>query len=249
MFQRLQLFIFQAFRYVYVSVFFKFNLAKKIKIRGVEHPIYLRRNTSDIPTFNQLFTFKEYDIHLKFEPKNILDIGANIGLAAVFFSNKYPNAKIISIEPEKSNFEMILKNIQKYKNVTPHKRAISNQANVVLNVVDDGIGNWGFMTETEEVSNAKNIIDTVKTITITEIMKENNLESIDILKIDIESAEKELFSSDYEYWLPKTKCLIIELHDWMKEGCSKSFFNAISKYNFSYSQKGENLIFVNKDKL
>ena len=76
-------------------------------------------------------------------------------------------------------------------------------------------------------------------------MIEYNFPKIDILKLDIEGSEKELFETNFEDWLPKTKILIIELHDAMKTGCSKSVFNAISKYDFSFSIKGENIIFTN----
>jgi hypothetical protein len=68
---------------------------------------------------------------------------------------------------------------------------------------------------------------------------------IDILKLDIEGSEKEVFETGYEHWLPKINILIIELHDKMKKGCSRAVFNAISKYDFSFDIKGENIIFTN----
>ena len=76
-------------------------------------------------------------------------------------------------------------------------------------------------------------------------MKNNNIDSIDIFKIDIEGSEKELFEMNYEYWLPKTKCLIVETHDRMKPGCSESVLNTIRKYDFEKIESGENIVFVN----
>jgi hypothetical protein len=80
-------------------------------------------------------------------------------------------------------------------------------------------------------------------------MRQHQCEKIDILKIDIEGSEKELFESDYETWLPKVTTLIIELHDRMREGSSLSFFRALTKYNFRLAVKGENLICTIKEKL
>jgi hypothetical protein len=50
------------------------------------------------------------------------------------------------------------------------------------------------------------------------IFSNYNLEYLDLLKIDIEGGEKQLFESNYENWLPKTKCIIIELHDGSTKG-------------------------------
>jgi hypothetical protein len=80
-------------------------------------------------------------------------------------------------------------------------------------------------------------------------MEKYSIERIDIIKLDIESSEKQLFLDNFDYWLPKTKIIVIELHDWMEEGCSKAFFEAInksfSKYEFSII--GDNIIIENKD--
>jgi hypothetical protein len=78
-------------------------------------------------------------------------------------------------------------------------------------------------------------------------MREQNWNSIDILKVDIEGSEKEVFELNYENWLPKCKAIVIELHDNMKQGTSKSVFKAISQYNFSFEMQDENLIFINLD--
>jgi len=186
-------------------------------------------------------------MNLGFSPKYIIDAGANIGLAAVFYANKYPNSKIFAIEPEKYNFEMLKINSNYYQNIVLYKSALSNQSNLAFSVIDKGYGNWGFITEIEDIDSSQKIVDTVNSITIDEIIKENNLEYVDLLKIDIEGGERELFDSNYENWLPKTRCLIIELHDGLKMGCSKNFFKAISKYNFSYHNRGGHLLFINRD--
>jgi len=230
--------------FVYINL--KLGLSEKVILPKIPYPIYYRRKTSDIPTFNQIFTNKDYEIDLEFEPKVIIDAGANIGLAAIYFANKYPEAEVICIEPEKSNYKILERNISNYNNISSFKRALSNLSNQDINVVDNGWGNWGFITESLEASKNQKVVDSVKTITINEIMKDNEIETIDLLKIDIEGAEKELFESNYENWLPKVHCMIIELHDRMKDGSSKSFFKAISQYNFNYFQSGENLVFINQ---
>ncbi|MEW4922841.1 FkbM family methyltransferase [Algibacter sp. 2305UL17-15] len=223
----------------------KLGLTKNISVPGISHPIYLRKSTTDIPTFFQIFTKLEYKIPLKFDPKVIIDLGANIGLGAIYLANKHPNAKIISIEPERSNFEVLKKNTGNYKNIIPLQKAISNLDGQFIEIEDTGAGNWAFMTKVIEKN--QSTTSSVETISVKKLMELHDLKHIDILKIDIEGAEKELFESNYEDWMPVTKCIIIELHDDMKKGCSKSLFKCIGNYNFSVEFKGENLVFMNDD--
>lgn len=222
----------------------KSNDTDSICLDNIDYPIKLRSGTSDIPTFHQIFTFRDYDINLNFNPKIIIDAGANIGLAAIYYANKYPAAKIISIEPEQSNYNLLKKNTQHYENIIPLNNAISSVENQELAIVDNGYGNWGFMTE-PLTDGDKSKIPNVKSITIDGIMNKYDYKIIDIVKIDIEGYEKELFEKNTENWLPNIRCLIIELHDRMKEGCSKSFFSAINKHDFRFYKRGENLIFIN----
>lgn len=225
----------------------KLGFTNGIKVPDIQYPVYLRKGSSDIYCFQEIFSYKEYDIDLDYEPKTIIDGGANIGLASVFFANKYPQATVIPIEPERTNFELLKKNTEGYKNVVPLRNAISNQSGLSINVVDTGGGNWAFRTELADSSQQSEASNQVETITIPDIVKKYDFKTIDVLKIDIEGAEAQLFENGYEEWLPITRCLIIELHDRLAWGSSKRVFKAVSDYNFSYSQNGESLIFINED--
>lgn len=88
----------------------------------------------------------------------------------------------------------------------------------------------------------------MKTITISKLLQDSGFEEIDLLKIDIEGAEKEVFgAADVDEWLSKVRILTIELHDRMKRGCSYEFFKAVSKYHWHFEFRGENLIFIREN--
>jgi FkbM family methyltransferase len=230
---------------IWIYVKLKLSASRSVSVPTIAHIITLRGATSDVRTFHQIFTDEEYNLKLDFYPQNIIDAGANIGLAAVYFANKYPQSKIVSIEPEAANYNLLATNVKHYAGVYPLNKALSN-IQETLQVVDIGLGNWGFTT-TKTQSNESSVSNSIETITIPQLMKQYNFAYLDIVKIDIEGYEKELFESNFEEWLPKTRCLIIELHDWTKKGCSTSFFKCISKYDFSCAMQGENLVFVNEN--
>jgi FkbM family methyltransferase len=215
----------------------------KFESKEFQHPIYLRNNTSDIPTFYQICYELDYELDYDESPKIILDCGANIGLSTIFFKNKFPNSKIIAIEPEESNYQMLLRNTCKYEGVNTLKRGIWNK-NTNLIVEDIGLGCWGFVVK--EVENEND--NTIKSISIDEIIKKNNIKYIDLLKIDIEGSEKELFELNTDKWLPYVKNIIIELHDRFKEGCNDTVFKAINEYDFNIiSYQGENIFLKNNN--
>ncbi len=230
-----------------LSLLFQRKTGKKIieiSAKNNAGKMYLRNGTTDIHTFYDIFTNDEYDIDFGFIPRTIVDCGANIGLVSVFYKGKYPEVEIIAIEPEKSNFEMLVKNTAQFKDVHCLQNAVWGNEGFI-EITDPGLGNWGFMT-TETVFESDK---TIKTVTINEIMQKFQLQVIDVLKIDIEGAEKEVFENDNLEWLSKTRIILIELHDRLKQGCSKAFFKAISNMNFKIEIKGELLVCIRADEL
>jgi len=208
-------------------------------------PFLLRYPSSDIKTFRQVFVGKQYDFWAITQPRVIVDAGANIGLASIYFANKYPEAKIIAIEPENSNFELLKKNVAPYANIIPLQLALWH-VNEDIELVDPGRGKWGFVTQEKE--SGKNtsepassaVCHTVKAITVDWLMEEYALDSIDLLKIDIEGAEKEVFSNTAA-WIDKVNAIVIELHDFIRPGCLDSFDRGVRGFDHRWSL-GENEI-------
>lgn len=216
------------------------------RIAGISTPFFFRPIEEDASLLNSIFGVEEYWLPLKnFRPKLILDCGGNIGCAAVYFANKYPDAQIYSVEPEKENFRFLQYNTCFYDTIHPIKSALWDKE-TFIRVEDRGFGKWGYMTfETTSDDSAA-----FKTTTVAKILADSGFDEIDLLKIDIEGAEKEVFAApDVDEWLPKVKVLTIELHDRMKRGCSYEFFKAISKYKWFFTFRGENLIFIRDDLL
>lgn len=208
-----------------------------ITVKGHRYPIFLRKNSTDINVFNQVFYRNEYDLNFYVEPETILDCGANVGMTSVYFANKFPNATIIAIEPEKFNFQMLVKNTENYKNVHCLNYGLWSKT-TNLEVIDRGEGSWAFVVREVEYENANSI----KAISIDEIMRKFDIEKIDVLKIDIEGSEKEVFERGAEKWLPKVKTLVLELHDNVKKGCTKALIDALKNQDYSIEPFCESIV-------
>jgi len=222
---------------IWLQIMFSFGAITKIKSKIFLNPILLRRKDSDLDIFDQIFVDKQYkwpEIE-KLNPKVILDGGANIGLSAIFFSSLFPSAKIICIEPDENNWKQLEANTKNYKNISLVKAAIWYK-NEILNLANPEGFSAGFSYQSE--NNDKG----VQGCTIQEIMAQFNLNHIDILKLDIEGAEKEIFENGNLEWLDKTDVLTIELHDMYREGTAKAFIKPVyNKIEKMYIQ-GENVI-------
>ena len=225
----------------YFRVRFSHDLVQ-INLSTLDFPITLRARSSDVNVFDQMFLFREYQLSLNYTPRFILDLGSHIGLAAVWFANQFPDAAIVSVEPDKRNYELLVLNTKFYPQITTIKSAIWSES-CHLKIVESGGGFWA--TQVQKCSLTEP--EAFPSISISNILDQSDFYEIDILKIDIETAEKEVFSHNFEKWLPQVKILFIELHDTLSLGCSKAVFNAISKYEFSCFPNGEGLLFVRDD--
>lgn len=207
------------------------------KLKGYKYPVFLRNNSSDVHVFTQVIYRKEYELKYRVNPTVIVDCGANIGFSTIFFKNKFPEATVIAVEPESGNFKILKKNTEKYSNIHCLKRGIWNRS-TNLKIVDHNRGNWGFTVEETETPDET----TIPAISIDQIMKDYQLDHIDILKIDIEGSEKKLFESNVDTWLPFVKVLVIELHDPTVKDCAKTFYRALEPYEYETKTHRESIV-------
>jgi FkbM family methyltransferase len=210
-----------------------------LDVRGMSHPIHLRPGTSDRRSFDQVFVDGEYEMRSPCPPGLIIDAGANVGCGSVFFASRYPDAMIFAVEPEADNYEMLCRNVAPYPNVTPVLSAVWS-SNGRLAIDHREGGSWAFRVREAREGEA----DAFSAVTIAELFERSGKPTIDILKLDVEGAEYELFSDEKCHsWLQHTNMIFIELHDRFRPGCSAVLNQAISKHPFRRSQAGEKVIF------
>lgn len=216
------------------------NNSLKINIRNEKHSDYL--------VFKQIFITKEYELIRSilsinnFSNLNIIDAGANIGLTSLFFFKDFPNTNFFCIEPDKSNLEIALNNFNNnnIKNYKIYNKALTEDSKKSYSIdrsFRDGL-DWA-------ISVYEDSSGIIESITINDIIIENNLTEISFLKIDIEGAERFLFEKeDNLTFLKVTKIISIEIHDEFND--RNKIIELIKKNNFLVFETGEITIGINK---
>ncbi len=190
---------------------------------GSPVPVILRAGTTDIEVFKKIFIDMEYALPFDAAPSTFIDLGANTGLASIFFLSRYPAAQIIAVEPDSENFAMLKRHLGGLSNVTCVQAAVWTSDGQV-NLIDPGIGSWGMQVTASTQSGRSE--RTVNAISMTSLLSQLPAGRVDLLKIDIEGVERELFS-DSGAWIQQVSAIVIELHDRFKHGCSRAFFTAV----------------------
>ena len=171
--------------------------------------IFIRTYAGDIDIFYEIFLKKVYEIpEMKINHPLIIDAGANVGFAALYFLLKMPDATIYCIEPDTDNFAFLEKNLQ-YEidkgQVIPVLGALAEKDGKV-NLTSKPL-KYNICVAEELVPNGK----TVTAYTIESFLAKRLISKIDLFKIDIEGSEENIFKGDIS-WLQKTTNVIIEFH-------------------------------------
>ena len=132
------------------------------------------------------------------KPKNIFDIGANIGAASFFFAEHYPESKIYAFEPSSTILPILRKNLNKYKNVSIINKAAKDVTKKNSKLFIDSHNYDGSSLYTEYMySNDLHInnFEIVETVNIADFCLQKKIKQIDILKIDAEGSEYDIIHS------------------------------------------------------
>src|ERR1700722_3160905 len=216
----------------------------RVGVPGIAHPVHLRLRTTDVALCQEILLRGQYDWAFSETPKVIVDVGANIGMAAIFYANKSPESKIIAIEPEPSNYQMLKKNTVLYPNITAIHAALW-QEDAQLDIFNPGTGNTTFRTQAADKSRSSEGRPMVRGIRFDTLMKDLGIGYVDLLKVDIEGSEKEVFEHS-RGWMDEVGRLAVEIHDWIQSGCGDSVRTAAKGFGFT-CQKGETTYFVRKE--
>lgn len=195
--------------------------------------VSLRKQGSDKYTFSEIFVDEVYSCVVdsgSADTNCVVDLGANIGLASLYFLNAYPLAKIFAVEPNPSSFELLTKNLKSYCHsgraevlnaAAWHSRA------TLGGFCDKSAVHYSRFQVEEFKDENRELIDGLPMI---DIIKYSGFEDIDLLKIDIEGAETALFAGDNK-WLARVRTIAIEFHGTSREDID--FDSLVQKYGFN----------------
>jgi FkbM family methyltransferase len=210
---------------------------ERYDISGFKNGIHLRPGSTDLDVLLQFISDRHYDIEYPENIRYILDGGANIGLASIFFANKFPKAQIIAIEPDEGNFQLLKRNTSPYSQIRILQSGLWNKSSW-LKIENLDQGEWAFMVSESDSPTS------IKGINVTDVLNLFELPGFDLIKLDIEGSEKEVFSDNDMSWFNNLKVLIVEFHDHMRPGGASKVLSAIISRPFQMTLKDENLIFI-----
>ena len=172
---------------------------------GKKHRVLIRQNGYDWAVLEEVFIRDVYRVDLT-NVKHILDLGGNIGLAALSFAWNFPDAQICTVEPMPENLAVLRRNVE--LNRAP-VRVVAAAAGT-----NDGQARFNFSEDPRRHSKSlvarptERLVE-VNVLSVPCLMKLMDWEDIDLLKIDIEGGEKDLLSGQPS-WLKKVRCIIGE---------------------------------------
>ena len=199
-------------------------------------PVFVRAGSSDRRVFRQVLINLEYDCFQKVrEPRLIVDCGANVGYASLYFLGRYPGAHVIAIEPESGNVSLLKRNTAPFgKRITVFQAGVWSHATGLT--IRRGQFGDGREWATQVVETPAGGTPDIPAVDLVEVLAASGFSRIDILKVDIERAERVLFGPGAERWLDRVDNLAVELHD---GECERILFEAVQGRNYALSRHGE----------
>lgn len=176
-------------------------------INGKRYTILLRTLEGDIDIFYEIFWKKIYSLpaaNLSGPNKVFVDLGANIGMAALYFHAFHDPALIICVEPASENFKLLVKNTSSIKNSKLVNAAVMASEGWVK--MKSELLHYNYKAAAAAAGE-----ESVKAITVSSIYTQYNLTEVAVLKIDIEGAEEEIFRQDAGF-LDIAESVVIEIH-------------------------------------
>jgi FkbM family methyltransferase len=176
-----------------------------------------RKNTDD---YTILFTSREKELkpHLVMNNgETFVDVGANVGYYTLKAATEYGNnnIKIVAIEAHPDNYRALCRNIayNRFNNVILVNKAALDTKGMVTLYECINSKNHFIAGKTSIYLDADSKLSPlqVETDTIDNILEENNVERVDVLKMDIEGAEV-LALKGAIVTLRKLRKIVVEVH-------------------------------------
>jgi FkbM family methyltransferase len=174
----------------------------------LEHPVFLRALTTDISAFSQIILQTEFANLDITDPSVIVDCGANVGSASVYFLNRWPQVRVIAVEADPSNYPLLVRNLAPYgERAMPVLGAVSDHDGYVS--IERTAGSHWSSRITNNIECSGTIVPSFTLDTIRAWVPGSRF---DLIKMDIEGAETAVMHQMQTRNWNGTR-LVVELHN------------------------------------
>ncbi len=187
---------------------------------------------------NEIFIAGEYSFQSTMKNPVIIDCGANIGISVLYFKRTLPNCRIIAFEPNPYSYKLLNQNI-KENNITgveTHELALYDKESTIPFFIRKDVGTPSASIRSDRGGERMLPVNTKKLSFYL-----NDLESVDLVKMDVEGAEihiiKDLVITST---IGKVKNYYIEYHHNLNTDKSNlsSFLKNFEDNGYSYKVRG-----------
>lgn len=209
----------------------------------INQNVSLREVGSDILTFNEVLLAQVYKTVLSSLPecKTVIDLGANIGLSSIFFAANYQSCRIFAVEPNPNTYKLLNVNLHKLINegrcTTLQAAVWGKERNLAVDRSRESEHYSVFAAI--EPADPNPVEAEIAGVTIKQIIERSGFDHIDLMKVDIEGAETELFKGDLN-WLKRVRCIAIEFHENSRE--TINFDAVMHDYGFKIRNEDQHTI-------
>lgn len=178
----------------------------------------IRYREGDEGIIKEEFCEDPYHIEKVPEDSVVLDLGAHIGTFALHVA-KVRGCKVYTYEPVIDNFNLLAENVRLNNledQIKCFKQAVAGESRI-RKLWKCGKFSQGSSLFLDEHPDAEEIIkgfEMVQCVTLKQIFDENNIENVGCLKMDIEEAEREVFSEESRPYLSRVEYLALEWHNY-----------------------------------
>lgn len=210
------------------------------------YPIHYRPGSSDPDLIYKILLKRgrkgEYWVPARVNPGVILDIGGNIGIAAIYYARLFPHATIHTFEPVSDNFRLLLRNTEGYPAINAYQIALGGQENRLHISASADRRNYGGYSfhYTGSAAVDRHVVE-VRSAAL--FLGEIGITQVDLIKIDTEGHESEIIRSLDPAMLSRVSWIIGELHtgagfellaylsEWFDIEVRKSFGKSLFMFN------------------
>lgn len=220
------------------------ELRMKKPVRGT---VALREVGSDVLTFHEVFKEQVYAGVASRIARcgTVIDLGGNIGLATLYFAHRYPGCRLLVVEPNPPTYDLLVRNVrglvEEGRCRTLMAAVWGEEAELAAAPIDSEHHYSAFATR--PLAEGESGGAAMRGLPMRRLIADSGFETVDLLKVDIEGAEVELFRGDVD-WLRGVGAIAIEFHGHSRR--ESDFDRIMRDYGFEVDDRDRHTVLALK---